>query len=903
MSSAVGASVNRPVDPVQRDKDIDSKLRLWGIVNAFSSGKLPTNAQIDQSLSSFSQSKLLTKADPKLSSEGKELLKDFARVVEETKYYFLTKNSDELLQDFIYRTSSAAQNNGLQPGEAPVNKTQAQQDNEKAMEGLKTLATLILSNGQFRKLLQDAQIILRDIVGDAATKTARNVRPSQDQLNQVDRPADDDTWHDVPELSRQNFKQTAREHIDRNKPLSRDDAKTAAQLATQRAHPNGQSDPKDLAHQATSEQRHGENRGIDAKGGLQSGIDHIQQRADEQMPDEHKDRAREYRERTSRYFQDKLPEERRDQAIWRMKKMVVEIQGHEDYLRAIDTLLDLAENYSTHAQTFAKDNVSKNSHITKDNHVKTAQQDLKTLIERFANYTSMDDFFDALNDLYADADRDPELKNYFKSINGYIRRVLREKGYILQPDSTHEYNRLVEQGRFLLRDRYREHTDHVIDEARFFSEQFAEDPESQKFGAAIQKFFQALGTNEDGEPTFKKHLLDDVTQIILPQVFDDIRYVPLPRVEFSDHQMDAVVENIVIESGNMLPNCVEFGADTYFRMGRKGVNSRKDQKFMLSASQIQADMRDIHYYVKRKQGFPAITDQGVADVFLGGDGFNFKLSLSKADKKDRAHFFKIDTCKVNISHLKIKLKESKHKALFGVAKPLVLKLLKPVILKALEKQIRDNFSKFDSLAFAVYQEAEKAKKEAKQNPDPDNIKNIYQRYAEAAKNEFIKRRDQAQREAQKVKQDKKVNVATTTDQAMFKDIVFEGGISTKATEIKKKAHTGDTWHNELFGLGSAKPSGHYGKPKEITRKSPHRRRAQLQHRQQPSSHQQSNVRASIDSGYQGNEFANKIVNEGFGTTQSKTAGDYALNAPIGHHTSNQAPMLGRYGDEAYTSRV
>lgn len=68
-------------------------------------------------------------------------------MVEEAKYYFLTKNSDELLQDFIYRTSSAAQANEIQPGDAPVTKTQAQQDNEKAMEGLKTLATLILSNG------------------------------------------------------------------------------------------------------------------------------------------------------------------------------------------------------------------------------------------------------------------------------------------------------------------------------------------------------------------------------------------------------------------------------------------------------------------------------------------------------------------------------------------------------------------------------------------------------------------------------------------------------------------------------------------------------------------------------------------------------------------------------------
>ena len=43
------------------------------------------------------------------------------------------------------------------------------------------------------------------------------------------------------------------------------------------------------------------------------------------------------------------------------------------------------------------------------------------LIERFANSTSTDDFFEALNNIYRDADQDPELKDWFKHMNSYIR--------------------------------------------------------------------------------------------------------------------------------------------------------------------------------------------------------------------------------------------------------------------------------------------------------------------------------------------------------------------------------------------------------------------------------------------------------------------------------------------------
>lgn len=48
---------------------------------------------------------------------------------------------------------------------------------------------------------------------------------------------------------------------------------------------------------------------------------------------------------------------------------------------------------------------------------------LKTLIERFANSTSSDDFFDALNNIYRDADKDPELKGWFKHIDAFVRYV------------------------------------------------------------------------------------------------------------------------------------------------------------------------------------------------------------------------------------------------------------------------------------------------------------------------------------------------------------------------------------------------------------------------------------------------------------------------------------------------
>jgi hypothetical protein len=123
------------------------------------------------------------------------------------------------------------------------------------------------------------------------------------------------------------------------------------------------------------------------------------------------------------------------------------------------------------------------------------------------------------------------------------------------------------------------------------------------------------------------------------------------------------------------------------------------------------DLRDVAYYVKRKQGSPKLTDQGVADIFLGGSGFSFKIKMSTSEKSDRQNFFKVDKVDVDVKNFNIKLKQSKHKLLFGIAKPLMLKVIRPPLQKALEKQIKDQVRELDSLFWKVKQEADRAQKQ------------------------------------------------------------------------------------------------------------------------------------------------------------------------------------------------
>jgi len=150
---------------------------------------------------------------------------------------------------------------------------------------------------------------MRDMVGDAAEQVAARVNPDDEQLAQIDKPADDNIWHDTPNIT--DIKSQIKSAVDKNTPFSKKDVNEAAKNA--QANAASQDDPQAAA---------------------QAGASTLRQHADENIPEEQKNKAHETKqttmEKTKNYLFKKMPQERREQTIWRLKKLVVEIQGHPD---------------------------------------------------------------------------------------------------------------------------------------------------------------------------------------------------------------------------------------------------------------------------------------------------------------------------------------------------------------------------------------------------------------------------------------------------------------------------------------------------------------------------------------------------------------------------------------------
>lgn len=795
------AQFNKPTDKKIKEADINRKLQVYGIISAFKAGKVPSNDQIDVALNSFLESRALSNPSDKLSDEGKNLVADVREVVTLAKKLLLSKNEGNLIQDFIWQTTQfdAKSVDGVK---APIEKDAAKRDGEDALQGLRTLGTLLITNGQFRKLLQDASILLRDMVSDGTGNVGSFVRPSEEQLSQIDAPAEDNTWHEAPDFSKANLKKQAQGLY---KGDAKKDAKQVAQ-ATQDA-------ANTTVENATQE---------DVQRGASAGLDAIKKTIDAKVDPEAKEKIKqrnaEYKAKTKEYLNQKMPAERREQIVYRLKKMVLECQSHADYSEAIQTLLRLAEEYGKHGQALGKSGAASGKQARSG--FAAAEADLRLLIERFANGTSTSGLWESIGQIYKDADQDSELKGWFKSIDSYIRRCLLEQGYVLDETSTKEWNRLYEQGRVLLREKYKGHTDRVLDETKALADQFEQDPHNKAFGLAVQKLFQDLGNDANGKSEFKPHLVKDLFNVILPAILEHTSYIPIPRIEYTDNQVDAVIENLVLESDNFMPNVLEVQSEHQFRWGRKKIANTNYNTMDVQVSGIQMDLRDVSFHVKRKTGFPRISDTGIVDIMLPGDGFSFRMKVATARKMDSQHIFKVDKVDVDFKSLKINLKKSKHKLLFKVAKPILLKALRPALQKAVEKAIKDKCNEFDSTLYELKKEADAAGENV---PEGETKPNFYKRFYNASQKRALETKEKAKAKKEEAKRKaeadgRKVNVAMTKHDSLFPNLDLPGGVSTKATEYRELAQKGEKWESPVFSIGTASKSTDIPPAPEVERK-------------------------------------------------------------------------------------
>jgi hypothetical protein len=163
---------------------------------------------------------------------------------------------------------------------------------------------------------------------------------------------------------------------------------------------------------------------------------------------------------------------------------------------------------------------------------------------------------------------------------------------------------------------------------------------NKRFGEDWARLTKDLLFDSEGSLKFKPELWNDIRKVILPQIIDKVRrfsssfffsfllkhrlqvgYIPIPRIEYTDDNLDLVVENLTLQGRNLFPNAISLEAHNFVKFSPyNAISDHSQHRFTLTFDQMQADMRDVAFYYRKKTGIPKMTDSGLADVLFGGHG-------------------------------------------------------------------------------------------------------------------------------------------------------------------------------------------------------------------------------------------------------------------------------------------
>jgi len=716
--------------------DDKNEIKILSVFQAFKEGKLPSNGQMKRFLTKILNVLRRERKKQRLSGEGRELLEEFKGLVKVSMEVLSRKNGDEDFQELVWCLTEAAKKGvGTSGRGVSVDEANVVREARQGVESLWTITQLLTTNNEFRQLLNDLVIIIRDLFADLTT----TIKPPEHEVERVFQDPSDQ--HGNRDIGRRDdsgvFQRSSNQHGNRdigrrddsgvfqetgrsndqygNRDMSRRDDSGVFQ---ETGRSNDQYGNRDLETTGRPSNQQGigrrDNSGYDTPPTQSDNLQytttqdgkrmHVAEAQDfeghnqktkpletikQRLPEKHRHKV----DQGAAIVSDKLSGDRRSVLIRRLFKVVTTVQRHEQYQQAVEDVLDIIATWGERASTYKEDISSKKDVVEEDPDWVAARAHLKRLAQALAA-KSLDPLEQAFSDLMKDVREDADLRQYFVEINQYIKSLLKEPGYIEKQESVDRGRELMKRGQFL-NERHQNNIQRVIDELVNYTGALASDPLMHELGERVSRVFSLLLLDRHGRIEFKPHIIMDFRTTFIPLILNHIKAIPIPRIEFRDNDFDVVVENLVLNSPSFVPNLIELENRNFLSLySTDEVHDKREHTFTFNVKGIHAEASKVCFYYKKKTGFPHIKDYGFVDVAIRNRGISIVGKLVFAND-DKDHVYKVDEVKCTVNDLYVDIKGKRHDFLYFAFHPLLVRLMKQQIARNIENAVAGRLQSFD----------------------------------------------------------------------------------------------------------------------------------------------------------------------------------------------------------------
>ncbi|KAJ7673481.1 hypothetical protein B0H17DRAFT_1083144 [Mycena rosella] len=648
--------------------------QLASITAALNAGKFPSTAQLNAFIDWVTKSAIpaVEPSADSLSGQGRVLAKDVRKVLESYRALNANKNKDDLLQEALWHLSQGEVDTAIDSPDAVVNQKEVSTDLDAVRSSLRTILSIVWqslsSEGGF--LLNDFASFTRLALADAAEAVQNQAGRAKEGLRDVEEGVQDGK----------------RDNLGRDK--QRVEEEQDVRVAFE--------------------------HGMDTLKGAGSSAIGAGQAA--------KQKTEEISDRTV---------ERLQGAYY---KACERAQKDPEYHSALSTLFDTVHKWINKAfdtavdKPFTMDTFIEDT--TPEKHVSKALDALKTLLDRFASpESSVDAVLDKAQRFVSAARGDSvEIKAWIDKFFEHIRKSLDDPKY---PRS--------DEARGVRRDlRQRAHT--LLDTETDAGRAWAQLKETiQTFGVAlvadedierVQAAHTQLGEDaerglvEAGEEaeTGVQAVLEraswfwrDLFAVYAPRALAMLKDIPIPRTEYSDSDIDLVLENLDISSFGLNPAHI-------FIRNITDVDVRTSETAQATAGvgtfthirlqAVQLALEDVSFYYKDKTAtLPPNEYTGLLALTMPPQGIDVDIKVrllpTEGERTDKRRYHQIERLVVEIADsVEVNVRDSNHAVMLTLFKPIFNMRFREALGRALSEQLRAGLDWLDGVAWDVGRRAE-----------------------------------------------------------------------------------------------------------------------------------------------------------------------------------------------------
>jgi len=336
--------------------------------------------------------------------------------------------------------------------------------------------------------------------------------------------------------------------------------------------------------------------------------------------------------------------------------------------------------------------------VQQSEHVDTAFQDSKKLLERFSD-RPLEPFLEKNRQLFAYVRGNQELRQWFDELVQFMRQVFENPNSVDEYDVTQRSEKLVDQAGQLSRDpQFKSKYTQVWSEVQTIASSVRDDPDLKNLQEQTAVFLDNFTTvDANGQRQFNTDLMQELRSLLVPLFLAQLDNIPLPPVEGSNQDYDYYFDNMVLHGQEIIPDMVKFYSETEAQVNVRELSSDKGQtKVFLQVASIQLKLSDIHFRFTRKT-FPKLSDEGTANLRVEGDqGFSLKLQLKvELAQPENVPRFHLQTVDADIQKLKIDIINAKHEFLLKLFAGIYQTKVKMMVEQNIEQKIKEVFGKIE----------------------------------------------------------------------------------------------------------------------------------------------------------------------------------------------------------------